>query len=139
MHAKEYLMQYQRQQRLIANRIAERDRWKNIAMSVSVGISGNEIPSLGGNGERMADAVCEIADLDTEITEAIRKAMEIERDIMKRIEALPVEEYDLLHKLYIQCVPFGDLPGVLNKSKRTVARLHGSALKRIQASLDADA
>lgn len=139
MQAKEYLMQYQRQQRLIVNRIAERDRWNSIATGVSAAISIDKVFSSSGTGEHMADAVCEIADLDTEITEAIKKAMEIERDIVKRIEALPVEEYDLLHKLYIQRVPFGDLPRVLNKSKRTVARLHGSALKRIQASLDADA
>ena len=139
MQAKEYLMQYQRQQRLIVNRIAERDRWNSIATGVSAAISIDKVFSSSGTGERMADAVCEIADLDTEITEAIKKAMEIERDIVKRIEALPVEEYDLLHKMYIQGVPFGDLPGMLNKSKRTVARLHGSALKRIQASLDADA
>ena len=132
-------MQYQRQQRLIVNRIAERDRWNSIATGVSAAISIDKVFSSSGTGERMADAGCEIADLDTEITEAIKKAMEIERDIVKRIEALPVDEYDLLHKLYIQRVPFGDLPRVLNKSKRTVARLHGSALKRIQASLDADA
>ena len=137
MNAKTYLMQYQRQQIILKNKLIERKRWNEIATGITPQTNGERVQSSGSKS-KLEDAVCQIADIDAEIRAVMCEAMEIQQGIVKRIETLRTDEYDVLHKVYVQGIPLGDLPRICNRSKRTIACIHGRALQSLQRILDGE-
>ena len=80
----------------------------------------------------MADAVIKCVETERQIYEYIRKKSRIIEDI----ERLPSEEYDLLHKKYIQFFTLDEIAADSGKSYSWATSVHGIALKHLQEILD---
>lgn len=103
MRAKEFLTQIRKIDSMIENKQKEKERWLMLAMDTSAGAApdtGVRVQSSGSQS-RMADAVDRSIDIGLEIGATIRKLYDARQQIISVIEQLPVEEYDLLHKLYV--------------------------------------
>jgi hypothetical protein len=135
LKAKEYLQQLQKLDKLIENKLAEKERWKCIATTTTAPLSGERVQS-SGNPQKMADAVCRYIELESEINTCIDSFVDQRQEIISTIEMLEVAEYDLLHKIYVQYLTLQDAATAFDKSYTWVTTMHGTALKHIQRILD---
>ena len=135
MIAREYLRQLQKLDALINNKMAEREQWKSMAMSVAPKTSGERVQSSGSQ-QRMADAICTYIDIERELDACIDEYYNRKREILSTIEELNATEYDVLHKVYVQQIPLEDVGEMKKKSYSWVTTVHGRALQNVQKILD---
>lgn len=148
MKAKDYLLQVRKLDKLIENKLIEKRQWQTIAGNTTAKADGERVQASGSQ-QKMADAVCRYVDIEAEIDRYIDELVDEKNDILRVIQQLPVEEYDLLHKVYVGIMEkddnendiivyleLADLPLLLNKSYSKITKLHGYALKHVQDILD---
>lgn len=135
MNAKEYLQRVRKIDRLVENKIAEAMHWKTVAMGTSTNSEGERVQSSGSK-QKMADAVARYVDIESEINAEIDKLADIRREIVLTIEQLPVEEYDLLYQVYVNCKELQDVATDMDKSYSWATTIHGRALAHLQKILD---
>jgi DNA-directed RNA polymerase specialized sigma24 family protein len=135
VNAKDYLLQIQKLDRLIENKLMEVAHWKAVATGTTVCSEGDRVQSSGSK-QKMADAVCRYLHMEDEINADIDRLVDIKQDIIKTIEQLPVKEYDLLHKIYVQGMEMYEAAVEMDKSYRWATSVHGRALANVQKMLD---
>ncbi len=135
MKAKDYLRQLQKLDKLIENKLAEKEQWKAMATSTTQQLSADRVQT-SGNPQKMADAVCKIIEIEAEIDAFVDRLIDTKRDVISTLERLNPTEYDLLHKVYVQYFTFDDVAIKTNKSYSWVTTVHGRALKNVQRMLD---
>lgn len=133
--AKEFLKQVEKLDCMITNKLAERDQWKSIALGTSVQLS--EKVQTSGSQQKMADAINKYIDIESEINECVDNLIAKKKEVISVIEQLPVDLYDILHKIYVQYYTFYDVADKKDISYSNVTTLHGKALKLVQKILDA--
>lgn len=136
MKAKAFLEQLAKLNKLIENKMIERQQWKSIAVGSGQGTDSERVQS-SGNPQKMADAVARYIDIEREIDAAIDKYVNKRNHIISVIEQLPVTEYDLLHKVYVQGITIEEAAATFGKSYSWGTSKHGMALKMVQDILDA--
>lgn len=137
MKAKTFLEQLAKLNKLIENKMIERQQWMSIATGSGQGTDSERVQS-SGNPQKMADAVARYVDIEREIDAAIDKFIEKRNHIISVIEQLPVTEYDILHKVYVQGIPLDEVAVAFGKSYSWVTSKHGRALKAVQDILDGE-
>lgn len=145
MRAKEFLEQVKKINTLIENKLAEVAQWKAIATSATAGgtdvvINGKvhqmDKVQASGSQQKMADAVIHYVDLEAEINADIDNLIDAKKDVLKVIEQLEAEKYDLLHKVYVQGFTLDEVALKYGFSYSWATTLHGRALKDVQIILD---
>lgn len=134
-NAKDYLLQIRKIDRLIENKIAEAEHWRSVATGTTACSDGDRVQSSGSK-QKMADAVCRYLTMDNEISKAIDRLIDIKQEVINTIEQLPVDEYDILHKKYVQLKDFYEIAVELDKSYSNITTIHGRALVNVQRLLD---
>jgi DNA-directed RNA polymerase specialized sigma24 family protein len=135
LKAKDYLRQLKMLDRLIENKLAEKEQWKAMATSTTQQLTADRVQT-SGNPQKMADAVCKIIEIEAEIDACIDNLVDTKRDVIKTLERLNPTEYDLLHKVYVQFLTFEEVADKKGKSYSWVTTVHGRALKNVQRLLD---
>lgn len=135
MRAKDYLKQLQKLDKLIENKLAEKEQWRAIATSTTQQMTPDRVQS-SPNQQKMADAVCRIIEIEAEIDACIDRLVDTKKEVINTLERLNPTEYDLLHKVYVQYFTFDDVAIKNNKSYSWVTTVHGKALKNVQRMLD---
>ncbi len=135
MNAKDYLQRVRKIDRLIENKLAEALHWKTVAMGTSTNSEGERVQSSGSK-QKMADAVARYVDIESEINAEIDKLANVRREIVLTIEALPVDEYDMLYQVYVNCKELQDVATDMDKSYSWATTIHGRALAHLQKILD---
>ena len=135
MKAKDYLQQVVKLDKLIQNKIIEKEQWKSVATTTTSHSDGDRVQT-SGKKDKMADAVCRYVEIEKEIDQCIDRLVDTKNDIIKTIEKLNATEYDLLHKMYIQMIPLDQVAILCDKSYSWATAVHGRALKNLQNILD---
>lgn len=138
MKAIEFLRQVDKLDRLIANKLIEKERWKALAMGTSVSTEGERVQSSGSK-QRMQDAVCRYISIEEEINQYIDELVDKKQDVISTIEQLQTNEYDILHKVYIQHIKLHKVAENWEgeaKSLTSVKKMHRKALSSLQRILD---
>lgn len=135
MKAKVYLQQVGKLNRLIANKLIEKEQWKSIALGTGMSSEGERVQS-SGNQQKMEAAVCRYVDLEKEIDECIDRYVDLRDEVIRTIEQLPVTEYDILHKIYIQGKDLTETADIYGKSYSWTSSTHGNAVKMVQEILN---
>jgi DNA-directed RNA polymerase specialized sigma24 family protein len=133
--AKEFLQQIRKLDKLIENKLIERQHWKNIACSITGNQTSENVQSTK-TPDKMAAAVGKYVDIEREIDGCIDVLYETKKDILNVIEQLETTEYDILHKVYVQYMDLNDVAIKLDRSYTSVTSTHGRALKNVQKILD---
>ena len=116
MEAKEFLEQIKKIDKMIKNKRFEREQCLNDAMNMTSGGKGvwvklpkgkyewqnMEKVQSSGRKDPMGDAVSEAIDNMDEITAEIVGLEQEKKEIIKVIEQLPVDQYAVLHLIYVQ-------------------------------------
>ena len=128
VEAKRFLEEYKKIDAMILNKTIEAEQWEALAQSITVQM-GERVQSTS-NQQKMQDYICNKIDIESEIDVLIAK----KKDITDTIEQLPMADYNILHKIYIQSLSFKEIAGINDYSSVTTA--HGRALQRLQKILD---
>lgn len=145
MDAKSFLRQLRHIDCMIENKLIERNQWKSIAMGTTAGGESVKINGVmhnmervqtSGSQQRMADAVGRYMDIEREVNECIDRLVDTKKDVISVIEQLETNQYDILHKKYVQYLTFSEIAVIKNKSESNIISNHGIALKNVQKILD---
>ena len=135
VNAKEFLRQIKKLDTLIENKLAEVQKWKEIASNTSPNMVGEKVKS-SGNPQKIADAIGRYIDLEREINQDIDKLIEAKKDVISVIEQLSATEYNVLHKVYVQGFTFDEVAIACKRGRSWATTVHGRALKHVQIILD---
>ena len=160
MKAKEFVKQIQKLDKMIENKLIEKEQWKLIALSAtaqsgkSVNINGilhnaEKVQSSSKHQDKMAEAVVKYMNIESEIDEYIDELIDRKMDVISVIEQLEIDEYDLLHKMYVgRTFPLCDgtiktiymtlkeIAHEKEKSYKWATQIHGRALSDVQRILN---
>ena len=135
MNAKDYLLQIQKLDKLIENKLQEVAHWKEVATGTTVCSEGDRVQSSGSK-QKMADAICRYMQMEDEINAAIDRLVDTKQEIIETIEMLSIDEYDLLHKIYVQKKELYEAAMEMDRSYRWATSVHGRALANVQKILN---
>lgn len=136
MDAKSYLQQVEMLDVKIANKLIEKQQWKDIALGVTASVGGERVQSSGSQ-QKMANAIIKCVDIDAEIDSLIDELVNTKKDVVATIEKLrSPTEYRILHMRYIQHISLTDIADIMNKEYTWVTTTHGRAMKNVQNILD---
>lgn len=133
--AREFLEQVRKLDKMIDNKMYEKQHWKDSAVVITASMGGEKVQTSGSK-EKMADSVCKYIDLEKEIDQCIDMLVDKRKEVIGVIEQLNANEYDLLHKIYVQYMTFEEAADTNNKSYSWVTSVHGAALNHVQNILD---
>ena len=135
MKAKEFLLQLEKLDRLIENKLIEKEQWKSIATGTTAKIGSERVQSSGSQ-QKMADAVVKYVELEAEIDHCIDDLIDTKKKVIGVIEQLQPTEYDILHMVYVQHLTFFDVAQKYKMSYSWATTIHGRALKDVQKILE---
>lgn len=136
MEAKEFLLQIQKLDKLIENKLVEVQQLKNFVDNISPSYSSMDRVQSTHNPHRTSDAICKYIDLDKEINQCIDKLIKVKKDVIGVIEQLDRDEYDVLHKVYVQYLSLKEVAYSCDKSPSWVKGVHKKAVEHVQNILD---
>lgn len=132
--ARLFLQQLRKLDNMIRNKLIEKEQWKSLALGTTAQIS--ERVQTSGSQQKMADAVNRYVDIEAEIDRCIDKLVDKKQDVIGVIEQLELDEYDLLHQVYVQYLTFDEVADKCDKSYSSITTLHGRALVNVQRILE---
>lgn len=135
MTAKDFLLQIKKLDKLIENKMAEAQQWREIANNTSVDMSRERVQS-SGSYDVTANAICTYLDLDAEIAKRLDELIAAKKDVLDVIEQLNATEYDVLHKIYVQGFTLQDVASLYNRRYEWATTTQGRALKHVQIILN---
>lgn len=135
MRAVDFLEQISKIDIMVSNKLEEIEQWKTLAMSTTAPINGDRVQSSGSQ-QKMADATLEYLTIESDLKADIEKLKKARRDIVEVIEQLPVKQYDILHKIYIQGLTFQQIADIQGKTRSCVSNMRKKAVRSVQAILD---
>lgn len=135
MKARDFLQQLSKLDRLITNKLIEKEQWRAIAEG-SASASDNERVQTSSSKQRMEEAVCRYIDIEAEINRNIDELIDRKRKVIEIIEQLPTAEYDVLHKIYVQYKDYYEIADEMSRSKSWVTKKHRTGLANVQRLLD---
>lgn len=133
-NAKDFLNQLKKLDKLIENKLAEKEQWKSVALGTTVQLS--EKVQTSGNQQKMADAVGKYIDIESEINDCIDDLIAKKKDVISVIEQLKATEYDIIHKVYVQYLTLYDVADIYDRSYSWVTSVHGRALNNVKKILE---
>ena len=131
MTAEKYLEQILKIDAIILNKLKERKRWVDVAESMG-GFSVSDRVQASRNLHRGADAIAEYIDIDREINELKKR----KNEILGTLQQLPLDEYKVLYKIYVDGLMLKELPSQLDKSYDWVKKKKRVGLKLVQDIID---
>jgi hypothetical protein len=126
MDAVEFLRQIRKIDALIESKEAEKRRWDDVASGMGAFSEGERVQSTR-DLHRMSNAVAESMDLQSEI-DCLRNKR---REIMAVVEKLPVDEYKLVYKIYVEGLLLKVAAVECKKSYDWARKKHASAKKLV--------
>lgn len=129
--AREYLEKILHNERIIRNKQIEREYWMELASGITAGMGGERVQSSKAS-HPMENKVVEAALIDQEIDRLKKEIAEI----IATIEKLPTEEYDFLHKVYVQHISLKNVYVDSDKSQSWAKTIHKKALNSLQRVLN---
>ena len=132
MRAKEYLGQAYRLDQRINSKLEQIASLDELAMKCNLRLTGQ--PRNPDRGiSNMAEAVCKIIDLQTEINYDIQKLVDLKREMVRVIKAVDNTEYHTLLELRYLCFKTWEQIAVdLGYNVRHVYRMHDEAVESIK-------
>lgn len=102
----------------------------DIATSITANMSGDRVQSSGSK-QRMADTVDDKLTYIQKINLRIAELEKEKAEIISTIEDLPKDEYDIIHKCYVQRMPLKQASIERDESYSSTTNAHGLALKHL--------
>jgi DNA-directed RNA polymerase specialized sigma24 family protein len=100
MKNEEYLGMIEKLNLLINNKILEKEELFTIATKTTQDNDG--MPHATGTSDKVGNSTVKIVEKEAEIDRVIDLFYDLKQEIIGQIQKLPAEEYDVLHKSFVQ-------------------------------------
>lgn len=137
MTAKEYLSQIRKSDNQINNKLAEISRLREMAMSITSTLK-EDVVQTSSNGDKLADTIAKIVDLENEINADVDKLVDTKKEIMSIIDTLEEPFCDLLYKRYLHYMTWEEIAVAMHYTYQWVCELHGRALLKVKELIEVD-
>lgn len=131
MTAERFIQRVRHIDMILANKLKEYKRWVDTAEGLGGFSMGDRVQS-SRNLSKIPDAIGRYIDLERDIEKLKRERS----DILRVLESLPSEEYDLLYKLYVEDFKMKELAYFYRRSYDWVKKKKRLALRDLQRKLD---
>jgi DNA-directed RNA polymerase specialized sigma24 family protein len=131
MTAEQYIQRVRHIDIILQNKLKEYKRWVDTAEGLG-GISTGDRVQTSRNLQKIPDAIGRYIDLERDI-EALKRERQ---NILRVLESLPSDEYDLLYKLYVEDFKMKELAYFYKKSYDWVKKKKRLALRDLQRKVD---
>lgn len=135
MRATDFLKQVGKIDRMIANKLEEIERWHTLATLTTASMMGDRVQASSSQ-QKMADATVECVAIEQDLQRDIKRLQKTLREVTEVIEQLDENQYDVLHKAYIQGLTLQQIADLQGKTRSGVSNIHRKAIKNVQAILD---
>lgn len=119
MDAREYLLQVKYMDRRIKNKLEEIEYWKDQAENPALAPFEAEKVQSTRNISKTADLICKYVDLQQELQQDIEELAAMRKQTIATLEQLPLNEYDVLYKLYIQYERYYNMQAVADALEKS--------------------
>ena len=128
--AEMYMRRVRRLDLRVDSLLAEKRRVRELLAVPPSDLSG--MPRGSGGGDRICGLVVRLIELEDEIDRAIDELVDVRGEVLARLEALPADEYLVLHQYYLQGRTVSAIAERLHYCERQVYRLKRSGLMHLQ-------
>ena len=133
MNAKAFLSQAIWLDRVIQNKLEQKERLETMANKITTDVSQEKVSGGSSSQSVMENATVKMLDLLDEINADIDRSIELKMEILFTISQLEdVSQQLLLEMRYINHKSWEDVASELGFDRSWVLRLHGKALKEIE-------
>ncbi len=133
MDARKFLQQIEKIELQIKNKKYEKERWDDIATSITAQMGGERVQTSGSK-EKMAKAVIEAV----AVQEQIDVLLDTISEVYRVIEKLDTKYYKFIHKIYVQGMTLREVASSEGYSYSWATTMHSRALKEVQRILDGE-
>lgn len=137
MTAKEYLLQIRKNDNQINNKLAEISHLREMAMSITSTLK-EDVVQTSGNGDKLADTIAKIVDLENEINADVDKQVDTKKEVMSVIDTLEEPFCNLLYKRYLHYMTWEEIAVEMHYTYQWVCELHGRALLKVKELIEVD-
>lgn len=136
MNAKEYLSQAIWLDKVIQNKLEQKELLEAMAQKVTVDFSHERVSGGKNTTSPMEAATVKLIDLSHEINDDIDQLIDLKKEILDTINSVKDTSYQLLLEMrYINNKGWDEVAMCMGYDRRWVMRLHGRALKEIDKIL----
>lgn len=138
MDAKDFLDQVQKTDKIIKNKLIERQQWHDLALTITANMEGERVQSSGVRS-KLAEAVELCVDAEGEILAEVANLKGVKKNATQAIERLySYVEYDVLHQRYIQYKSLQDIADEYDRGYEWAKTTCKRATQHLQVILDAN-
>ena len=130
MNNEEYLGMIEKLNLLISNKILEKEELFTIVTKTTQENDG--MPHTSGTSDKVGNGVMKLMEKEAEIDRAIDLFYELKEEIIGQMQKLPADEYDVLHKSFVQGMPLGHIAKAKGKHVDTIKGIRRRGIRNIQ-------
>lgn len=136
MNAKEYLNQVVWLNKIINNKLEQKEKLEALAQKVTVDFSQERVSGGSGTTSSMEDITVKLIDLSYEINEYIDQFVDLKREITNTINRVGDFRYRVILEMrYLNDKDWGSISREIGYDARYTMKLHGRALNIVDEML----
>lgn len=130
MSNEEYLGMIEKLNLLISNKILEKEELFTIATKTTQDNDG--MPHATGTSDKVGNSTVKIVEKEAEIDRVIDLFYDLKQEIIGQIQKLPAEEYDVLHKSFVQGIALSTIAEEKNKHVDTIKSVRRKGIANVR-------
>lgn len=130
MTNEEYLGMIEKLNLLINNKILEKEELFTIATKTTQDNDG--MPHATGTSDKVGNGTVKLLEKEAEIDRVIDLFFDLKTEIIGQIQKLPADEYDVLHKSFVQGISLVDIADEKGKSLTLIKKIRRTGICNIQ-------
>ena len=130
MNNEQYLSMIEKLNLLINNKILEKEELFTIATKTTQENDG--MPHATGTSDKVGNGTVKILEKEAEIDRAIDLFYDLKTEIIGQIQKLPADEYDVLHKSFVQGMSLVDIADEKGRSLTMVKKIRRSGICNVK-------
>ena len=130
MTNEEYLGMIEKLNLLITNKILEKEELFTIATKTTQDNDG--MPHATGTSDKVGNSTVKIVEKEAEIDRVIDLFYDLKQEIIGQIQKLPAEEYDVLHKSFVQGMSLVDIADEKGKSLTMIKKIRRTGIANVK-------
>jgi DNA-directed RNA polymerase specialized sigma24 family protein len=130
MTNEDYLGMIEKLNLLINNKILEKEELFTIATKTTQDNDG--MPHATGTSDKVGNGSVKLLEKEVEIDRMIDLFYDLKTEIIGQIQKLPADEYDVLHKSFVQGISLADIADEKGKSLTLIKKTRRNGISNIQ-------
>ncbi len=130
MSNEEYLGMIEKLNLLINNKILEKEELFTIATKTTQENDG--MPHASGTSDKVGNGTVKILEKESEIDRVIDLFYDLKQEIIGQIQKLPADEYDVLHKSFVQGMSIATIAEEKGKHFDTIKSIRRKGIRNVR-------